>query len=118
MAAADVTQNSTVAAEVTSSRHTPGPYPHFSQVPIIPTDVRAVPAWREAVVTEWNQKRKTEREAASLKFTLANSEEWAERTRSKIPSSQTTPPAPDTADRIESFAATARARATPPPPPQ
>jgi hypothetical protein len=118
MAAADVTQNSTVAADVTAARHIQGSYPHFSQVPVIPTDVRAVPAWREAVVTEWNQKRKTEREAAALKFTLANTEEWAQRTRAKIPSGQTTPPALDTADRIEAFATTERARATPPPPPQ
>jgi hypothetical protein len=113
-----VNPDSTVQAEVVAAMHAPGTTPHFSQVPVIPTDVRPVPAWRTAVVSEWTQKRRVEREAAAIPFTLANTEEWAQRTRAKIPARQMTPPTVDAASQIEAFASGARARATPPPPPQ
>jgi hypothetical protein len=118
LAAGGVNRESSVSAEVTAATHAEGSFPRFSQVPAIPTDVRPAPAWRTAVVSEWGQKRQTERQAAAIPFTLANTEAWAQRTRAKIPASQTTPPAPDAASQIEAFAAAERARATPPPPPQ
>jgi hypothetical protein len=113
-----VNPDSTVQAEVVAAMHAPGAAPHFSQVPVIPTDVRPVPAWRAAVVSEWATKRRTEKEAAAIPFTLANTEEWAQRTRAKIPASQLTPPSAQDAAQIEAFATAERARATPPPPPQ
>ena len=117
-----VNPDSTVSAEVVAVSHVPGAYPHFAQVPALPTDVRTVPAWRTAVVTEWHTKRQTEREAAALPFTLVNTgpastEAWAARTRDKIPPTEAAQPA-STAERSEAFAAAERARATPPPPPQ
>jgi hypothetical protein len=118
LAIGGVDRDSTVHAEVEAAMRTPGSMPHFSQVPAMPTDVRAVPAWRTAVVDEWAVKRRTEKEAAAIPFTLANTEQWAERTRAKIPASQAVPPSPDAAAQIEAFAAAERSRATPPPPPQ
>jgi hypothetical protein len=118
LAAGGVNRDSTVHAEVEAAMRAPGSMPHFSQVPVMPTDVRSIPAWRTAVVDEWAVKRKTEKEAAAIPFTLANTEEWAERTRAKIPASQAVPPATDAAAQIEAFATTERSRATPPPPPQ
>ena len=118
LAAGGVNPDSTVSAETVAATHAPGPYPHFSQVPVVPTDVRPVPQWRAAVVSEWRQKTHTERVAAAIPFTLANTEEWAQHTRAKIPANQTTPPATDAATQIEAFAAAKRAQATPPPPPQ
>jgi hypothetical protein len=118
LAAGGVNPDSTVSAETVAATHVPGAYPHFSQVPVVPTDVRPVPQWRTAVVTEWQQKTHTERVASAIPFTLANTEEWAQHTRAKIPANQTTPPATDAATQIEAFAASERARATPPPPPQ
>lgn len=120
LAVGGVNPESTVSAEVVASQHAPGPYPRFSQVPPPPTDVRSVPDWRTAVVSEWGRKRKTEREAAALPFTLANTdtEAWAERTRAKIPASERSQPAPSVSDQAEAYAASQRARATPPPPPQ
>ena len=118
LAAGGVNRESSVSAEVTAAMNAQGTTPRFSQVPVIPTDVRPVTAWRAAVVSEWSQKRQTERQAAALPFTLANTEAWAQRTRAKIPAGQTTAPKPDAAAQIEAFAASERARATPPPPPQ
>jgi hypothetical protein len=118
LAVGGVNPDSTVQAEVVAAMNAPGTAPHFSQVPIVPSDVRPVPAWRAAVVSEWSQKRRTEKEAAAIPFTLANVEEWAQRTRAKIPAGQTTPPSAQDAAQIEAFAASERARATPPPPPQ
>ena len=117
-AAGGVNPDSTVAAEVVAASRAPGVYPRFSEIPALPTDVRPVPAWRSAVLSEWNQKRQTERQAAALNFTLANTEAWAESTRRHIPPSEMSQPTPSAADQTEAFAAAERARATPPPPPQ
>jgi hypothetical protein len=117
-AAGGIDPKSPVAAEVVAATQVEGGYPRISQTPVVPSDVRPVPAWRDAVLSEWREKRKTEREAAALPFTLANTEDWAQHTRAKIPRNQTTPPSQDGATQIEAFAAAERARATPPPPPQ
>jgi hypothetical protein len=116
--AGGVNPDSTVSAEVVAATRAPGPYPRFSQIPPPSTDVRSVPDWRAAVVSEWGRKRQTEREAAAIPFTLANTEAWAERTRAKIPASERSQPAPSVAEQTEAYAAGQRARATPPPPPQ
>ena len=113
-----VNRQSGVAAEVEAANHAPGSYPRFSQIPTVATDVRSVPAWRSAVIYEWGQKRQTEREAAAIPFTLANTEAWAQRTRAKIPSDERSQPTPNVSEQTEAFAAAERARATPPPPPQ
>ena len=117
-AAGGINPDSTIAAEVAAVTHAPGAYPRFSEIPALPSDVRPVPAWRAAVLSEWNQKRQTEHEAAALRFTLANTEAWAESTRRHIPPSEMSQPTPSAADQTEAFAAAERARATPPPPPQ
>jgi len=116
--ASGVNPDSTVAAEVVAASRTTGPYPHFSQVPAIPTDVRPVSAWRASVLSEWGQKRQTEHEDAVIPFTLANTEAWAQRTRLKIPADETAKPTPNATEETEAYAAAERARATPPPPPQ
>ena len=117
LTASGVDPDSTVAAEVVAAERAPGPYPKFSQIPAVPSDVRPVAAWRKAVVAEWGVKRKIEREASALPFTLANTEGWAARERSKIPLPETIPPTPNAGEQTEAFAAGERARATPPPPP-
>jgi hypothetical protein len=117
-AAGGVNPDSTVAAETVAVSRAPGAFPRFTQVPAVPTDVRPIADWRTAVVGEWRVKTKTEHEAAAIPFTLANTEDWAQRTRKKIPADQTVPPAVSATQQIEAFAATERARATPPPPPQ
>jgi hypothetical protein len=113
-----INPDSSVAAEVAAASRAPGPYPRFSQVPAVPTDVRPVPAWRNAVIGEWADKRQTEHEAAALAFTLGETESWAETRRAKIPSNELSGPAADAAGQSEAWAAAERARATPPPPPQ
>jgi hypothetical protein len=117
-AAGGINPDSSVAAEVTAASRSPGPYPRFSQVPAVPTDVRPVPVWRNAVIGEWADKRQTEREAAALAFTLGGTEAWAESMRGRIPRDELSRPTPNATDQSEAFAAAERARATPPPPPQ
>ena len=118
LSASGVDPNSTVAAEVVAADRAPGHYPKFSEVPGVPSDVRPVAAWRRAVLSEWGTKRKIEREASELPFTLANTEAWAATERSKIPLAETIPPTPNAGEQTEAFAADQRARATPPPPPK
>lgn len=118
LSAGDVNPNSSVAAEVDAASRSPGPYPRFEDIPPVATDVRTVPQWRQAVISEWAIRRQTEAEAAAIPFVLAGSEAWAESMRAKIPQGETVLPPPNSGLETEAFANSERARATPPPPPQ
>lgn len=111
--------SSPIAAEARAAQRNPGPYPKFSLVPPVPSDVRPVSAWRAAVYDVWGLKRQTEANAAAISFALVvgEAEPWASVERAKIPPEEMIPPAADTSEQTEAFAAAARARATPPPPP-
>ncbi len=111
-----VNPNSPVAAETEAASHAPGPVPHFADLPLPPTDLRPTGAWRDDVIGELAQKHALETEAAQIPFVLSGTEQWAAIERAKIPASELTPPAADSADQTEAFAAQSRARATPPPP--
>lgn len=115
-----VDANSPVAADVAKAQREPGPYPSFVHVPPVPRDVRPASAWRAAVYETWGLKQSLEAEAAAIPFTLAVGQAgaWAAAERAKIPAAEMTPPPADTAGQAEAFAETARARATPPPPPK
>jgi hypothetical protein len=112
-----VDPSSPVAADVAAAARTPGPYPKFASIPPIPKDVRPLSAWRQSVADANAEKRQLETEAAALSFSLAPGEAdgWAQAQRDKIPAGELTPPAADSTSLAESFAAQARARATPPP---
>jgi hypothetical protein len=113
-------QTSPVAADVAAAQRAPGPYPSFSHIPPVPTDVRPARAWRASVYDTWGLKRQTEAEAASIPFVLVPGEAdgWAAAERSKIPDVEMIPPSADASEQAEAFAAAQRARATPPPPPK
>lgn len=113
-----VDPHSSVAAEVAAAIQAPGPYPKFSQIPAMPTDVRPDSEWRQDVVGVWTSKRQLDAEARALKFTLTNSEGWAVAERAKINPADAVPPPLDATLDAETFAAAERARATPPPPPK
>ena len=112
-----VDSSSPVAGAVTAASSLSGGYPKFSEVPPVPTDVRPISAWRQAVIGAWALKVSTEAQAARIPFTLNNSLGWAAAERAKIPADQATPPAADNSAETEAYAAALRARATPPPPP-
>jgi hypothetical protein len=108
---------SPVAADVANAQRTPGPYPQFSHIPPVPKDVRPLGAWRQAVIDTKAEGAQTQAEAAALVFTLqpGEADSWASAERAKIPAGEMNPPPADAADQAEAFAASARARATPPP---
>ncbi|MDR3506498.1 MAG: hypothetical protein P4L64_01240 [Caulobacteraceae bacterium] len=112
-----VDSRSSVANEVAEAARSPGPYPHFSEIPPAPKDVRPGEAWRSAVINTWALKRATEREAANLSFTLANTEAWAQTERARIPPKEMTPPPAGSTEATEAYAQSQRERATPPPAP-
>ena len=113
-----VDPHSSVAAEVAAAIQAPGPYPKFSQIPTMPTDLRPDTEWRQDVVGVWSAKRQLDAEAKALKFTLTNSEGWAVAERAKINPADAAPPPMDVTLDAETFAAAERARATPPPLPK
>jgi hypothetical protein len=114
MRPAPVDSRSTAAADVAAASKSPGPYPRFSKVPPVPTDVRPTAGWRAAVLDAAALKRQTEVDVAAVPFTLTDTDAFAATERAKIPPEQTAPPAADAAQDSEAFAAAARARATPP----
>jgi hypothetical protein len=113
-----VDPNSSVAGEVAAAIQAPGPYPQFSKIPAMPTDVRPDGEWRQDVVSVWSAKRQLDAEAKALKFTLANTDGWATAERAKINPVDAAPPPLDATLDAETFAAAERARATPPPQPK
>jgi hypothetical protein len=115
LSSGDVDPKSAVAAEVRDAEHAPGPYPRFSRLPTMPTDVRTLAAWRAAIQGEWAIKRQTEQAAAAIPFTLNDSETWAAAARARVSPDMSREAPADTADQSEAFAAAERARATPPP---
>jgi hypothetical protein len=113
-----VDPRSTVAGEVAAAIAAPGPYPTFSKVPAIPTDIRPSTQWKTDVVSVWTKKRRLDAEAAALKFTLNNSLPWADTERAKINMAEAKPVNEDATLNAEAFATEERARATPPPTPK
>jgi hypothetical protein len=107
-----------VTAEVSAAERAPGPYPRIAHTPAMPTDIRPAAAWRQAVLSEWALKRRTEREAQAIPFTLHDSETWAADARARVSPDQAHGAPADADDQAESFAAAERARATPPPSPK
>jgi hypothetical protein len=113
-----VDPRSPIAAEVRAAEDTPGPYPHLSKLPVIPTDVRPAEAWRQAVMTERAEGAAADRSAAAIPFTLTNSTAWAAKTRARVRPDQAHGAPADATDQAQAFADALRARATPPPSPK
>ena len=88
-------------------------YPTFKQVPPAPKDVRAVPEWKAAVVAVQKDGQELAQQQAAEPWTLAGTEDWADRARAEA-----TPPPPAlsaTDPATEAVAAHMRARAKEPP---
>ena len=98
-----------------ATRH-PGPYPKFSDIPPIPTDVRPVSAWAQAMASIEQDKVQIDSAVASLPPAPTDTEAFAANARS-----QAQPPAvadaapPGGADQSQAYAESLRQRATPPP---
>jgi hypothetical protein len=90
------------------------PYPTFSQIPPLPSDVRSMHAWKTSVVTLKSDGARMADLAAAGPWTLGDTEGWAERERA---AAAAPPPVtqPSSEADTEAFAAAMRARAIPPP---
>ena len=102
-----VTQNAMAEASKAA------PFPTFAQIPPMPTDVRSMAAWKVSVTTLKAAGARLTEMAANEPWTLGDTEDWAERHRTRA----TPPPPVTTASQAdtEAFAAAMRARAMPPP---
>ena len=111
-----IDQQSAVAAQVKAAEQAPGPYPKFSQIPPVPTDVRPLSAWRATVEGALAEKHEVDAATAAYPYGLHDTEGFAEATRARIPPDQATP-STDAAEASDAYAASVRARATRPSPP-
>ena len=110
--------SSAVARDVAYANKHPGPYPRFSDIPNIPTDVRPASAWRSAVEDLKQRKAAVDAEAAALPPAQSDTEGFASNTRSRAAADPADVPPPDAAAQTESYAKSLRDRATPPPTPK
>jgi hypothetical protein len=96
----------------------PGARPTFASIPEIPTDVRAAPAWRQAVEDQEADRLFTQRNVAEDNWSLSETEAFAADLRAWV--AEVDVHAPTDAEMAESdaYARALRARATPPPLPR
>lgn len=102
-----------ITPDLLARAEAPAPYPTFASVPPIPKDLRPVGDWRAAVVGVQEDGARLERYAASMPWSLTDSEAWAARARTEA-----TPPPPVTTStdpETEALVAAMRARAMTPP---
>jgi hypothetical protein len=111
-----IDQRSPVAAQVTAAGRQPGPYPQFTEIPLVPSDIRSLGGWRVAVGSTLAEKQATDAEIRDHPFTLNDTEGFAAFAQGKIPPQEAAAPIDDTA-AAEAFAASVRGRAKTPPPP-
>jgi hypothetical protein len=114
---APVDMSSPVAKDVIAAAQHPGPYPKFTQIPNIPTDVRPAAAWRQAVTDIQRRQEQLDLQVAALPPAPTDTEAYAAQSRTQL-GPPPAPPAPENARELtEAEARALRERATPPPAP-
>ncbi len=113
-----VDPNSPVAKDVLYASRHPGPYPHFTDIPEVPTDVRPVSEWRTAVLDLKQRKAVLDTQVAALPPVRTDTEAYAATHRAKAGVQPSEIPPLDAAQLTQSYAQSLRERATPPPPPR
>jgi hypothetical protein len=108
--------SSPVYQDVMSATRHPGPYPQFSDIPKIPTDIRPVSAWAQAVASIKHDKAGLDASVAALPAPPADTQAFAANARSaaRPPAAADAAP-PNTPDQAQAYAQSLRQRATPPP---
>lgn len=117
-ATAPVDPSSPVAAEVARMAKPTGEFPHFTDIPPVPTDQRPVAAWGQEARKLENAAAKLERETADNTWTLnvGGAEAFAARAQREAGPAATSDESSRAAS--EAFARQIRERATPPPSPR
>ena len=118
VADAPIDSSSPVAQDVIRAAQHPGPYPKFTEIPQIPTDIRGSAEWRIAVSDMQKRQTALDAQVAALPPVDTNTEAYADETRTRL-GPPPAPPAPEDArQQSEAYARALRERATPPPPPK
>jgi hypothetical protein len=111
-----IDQSSAAAAQVRAAQQAPGPYPTFSQIPNVPTDVRPISAWKATVTQVLGEKHQVDAANAAYPYSLSNTQGFVDAQHAQFPAAETAPPT-DSSSASDAYAASVRARATKPPPP-
>ncbi len=112
-----IDQSSAAAAQVRAAQQAPGPYPKFSQIPNLPTDVRPIGAWKATVTETLGEKRQVDAANAAYPYSLSDTQGFADAEHARIPAAESAP-STDATSAADAYAASVRARATKPPPPK
>ena len=106
---------SPVYKDVMYATQHPGPYPKFSDIPPIPTDVRPASQFAVAVAGVREDKASLDQGVAALPPAPNDTEAFAANARSAAQGPSVEAPSADTSDQTKAYAQSLRARATPPP---
>ena len=107
---------SPVSADIRSVNLKGAAYPSFLQVPSQPTDVRPISAWNRNMFAVLAERRQSEALVVVSPQILYGAEAFAQQGRAEVAPALTADEAAALTDRSVAFAATGRARATPPSP--
>ena len=110
----DVT--SPVSADIRGTSVKTMAWPSFLQVPSQPTDVRPITAWNRNMFAMLAERRQSEAAVIVFPQTLYGAEAFAQDGRAEVAPPLTEAEATGLTDKSAAFAATGRARATPPSP--
>ena len=111
-----IDQSSAAAAQVRAAQQAPGPYPKFSQIPNLPKDVRPISAWRATVTEALAEKHQVDAANAAYPYSLGDTQGFVDAQHARIPAAEAAP-STDATSAADAYAASVRARATKPPPP-
>ncbi len=112
-----VAPDSQVARDVDYAQHHPGPYPKFTDIPALPTDVPPSSQYRSAVLAMQQQRTLLEQQAGALPAPPNDTEAQAGGLHSRLPEQAQAPPA-ESQQQTEAYGRALRERAIPPPPPK
>lgn len=116
LAPAGIAERSPIAAQVREASARRYAYPSFRDVPAKPTDVRAAPQWKKAVVGSVEDRRDLKRWTAANPAMTSDTEGFATASRAAIPPAVLRPLDAAVAESTEAYAARMRKAASAPPP--
>jgi hypothetical protein len=111
-----IDQSSAAAAQVRAAQQAPGPYPKFSQIPNLPTNVRPISAWKATVTEALAEKHQVDAANAAYPYSLNDTQGFVDAQHARIPPAQSAP-STDATSAADAYADSVRARAMKPPPP-
>jgi hypothetical protein len=111
-----IDQSSAAAAQVRAAQQAPGPYPKFAEIPNVPRDVRPISAWKATVTEALGEKRQVDAANAAYPYSLSDTQGFVDAQHARIPAAEQAP-STDATSAADAYAASVRARATKPPPP-